>query len=150
MDCNFCNGTGSHPTLGALRCPVCRGFGTLSDDLLNYEKCRQCKGSGHHPTLPGIKCDICGGIGRDKGRPRPEPPLKPKPKPKSRPKPKGPTVSYIQKGRVFSARQDLNTLLSTLTGTVRVCDPYCGEGSFVSLASFDACDEVHFLTTTPH
>lgn len=60
--CSFCTGTGILHGNKGMKCPVCKGSGTVS--LTGpVMVCVYCKGRGEYPSRSNITCTVCGGKG---------------------------------------------------------------------------------------
>jgi hypothetical protein len=57
------------------------------------------------------------------------------------------SVVRIEGGRPHTARQHLGDLMSSLTGTVRICDPYYGERTLETLDHLPKKTAIRFLTS---
>lgn len=62
FECSLCAGIGILPRTKGIKCPVCRGGGTVS--LTGPAMvCAYCKGRCDHPPRTNITCIVCGGKG---------------------------------------------------------------------------------------
>lgn len=60
--CSFCAGEGILRRTKSMKCPVCKGSGTVS--LAGpVIVCVYCKGRGDYPSRSNITCTVCGGKG---------------------------------------------------------------------------------------
>jgi hypothetical protein len=59
-------------------------------------------------------------------------------------------VIYIEGNKPRTARKELKDLLVSMSGTVRVCDPYYGLRTLEALELFPLACRVHFLTAQTH
>jgi hypothetical protein len=57
------------------------------------------------------------------------------------------SVVRIEGGRPHTARQHLGDLLASLTGTVRICDPYYGQRTLETLDHLPPTTPIRFLTS---
>jgi hypothetical protein len=131
MDCRRCSGTGMGARPGGI-CPVCDGRGTLPDDPTRTEECRRCSGTGMGAG-PFRTCLVCKGYGK----------IRPA---ASNPDPEGPLIFSVEAGKPRTAHLALTELFNTVSGEIRICDPYYGTGSLVRLDLLTHCSPIRFLT----
>jgi hypothetical protein len=62
--------------------------------------------------------------------------------------PNGPTVVQIEAGKPWTAHIEATKVLQTLSGDVRICDPYYGQGSLMRIAELTSATSVKLLTKT--
>ncbi|RLA40196.1 MAG: hypothetical protein DRR06_17810 [Gammaproteobacteria bacterium] len=63
--------------------------------------------------------------------------------------PDAPQVFYVESDKPFTARRNLTEICKDVSGSILVCDPYYGTGTFVGLGALLHCDEIRFLTKIP-
>jgi hypothetical protein len=137
MQCAACKGSGIAPGAVTIYCSSCRGTGHLPDDRINEPKCPPCQGTGIAPGAQTIICKVCDGW------------VRLPPDPKRGGTAVGPLAWFVEAGKPRTAHVQLSALFSSLTGTLRVCDPYYGTGSLFRLDLLTRCSPILFLTSTP-
>jgi hypothetical protein len=118
-------------------CPLCKGKFELPDERLNQPLCRRCNGNGRENGILCRLCTTCGGWGRLP------------PDVTQGTIPKGLLVVYLTAGKPHTAQEELGTVIGTLRGQIRICDPYYGTGTLARLTLLKECQRVLFLTRTP-
>ncbi len=141
--CPPCNGTGKEWGIDLVPCQVCKGERCLADPKEGAIPCHWCNGNGRKNGIYPVYCPECDGRGfrtpnlvaelaKELGVKEPAPT-------------DGPCVVSIEAGKPHTAHVAVTSLLSTLTGTIRICDPYYGMGSLLRLAAI-AHLPIQFLT----
>ncbi len=137
MDCPPCQGTGRRWGTLNSDCELCGGEGELPDTRVKFPQCHWCNGNGLRLGKLNNLCDKCGGWGR---------------------RIKGlivdtelevPAIIHIEAGKPWSAHESVSKLFNTLTGHVRICDPYYGPGTLTRLSELSQCDPIQVLTHKP-
>lgn len=129
MLCPFCTGTGSHPGQLSTPCKVCKGRAALPDDRISNPPCNFCTGTGQQPGGMFDPCEVCHGWGR---------------LPSDSPPPD--SLLFFEAGKPHTAHRHLSDIFGALSGVVRICDPFYGQGSLLRLSLFKGCSKVLFLT----
>lgn len=124
--CPYCQGRARRPAT-VEGCPVCDATGELPDAYAERPGCHLCNQTGRKPATVD-PCERCAGTGHI-------PPAE-----------EGLRVSYFSAGRDWEARRAIEEIFGGLSGVVRLCDPYYGEGSLATLSYLAGCSEVRFLT----
>jgi hypothetical protein len=138
MQCPPCKGSGIAPGQSYTDCKLCKGEGILPDTRIHLPACHACKGSGIEPGHYYTLCKKCGGWGRRERKPAIDDG-----------EIVGPTALMIEAGTPRTAHLEVSSLLNSLTGDIRICDPYYGKGSMNRLDEIRSCTSVKFLTHTP-
>ena len=134
--CPPCKGTGKRWGLYLEACELCNGEGLIADPAPRQVVCHWCGGNGRkqgkYPTL----CDQCGGRGfRNQQL-------------ESEGQESDPLVFFAEAGKPRTAHLALSSILSSLGGELRICDPYYGTGTLLRL-DLIASNSVRFLTQQP-
>jgi len=140
MKCPPCKGTGKQWQWGTsfVECEVCHGEGILADTRIHLPVCHFCNGTGmEHGVSLSVLCPKCEGWGR---RER---------KPFDLTENVGPSVVFVEAGKPRTAHLELSAFLTTMSGHIRICDPYYGTGSLYRLDELRDCKPIQFLTHTP-
>jgi DNA-directed RNA polymerase subunit RPC12/RpoP len=140
VDCGVCDGDGKSRSAPGFSCEYCAGYGKLHIDPTLTEPCKLCDGKGKDPSLPGFACTQCGG--RRFIRPRSY-----KPPPQPLPSEGPPDVWFVQAGKPWTAQRQLDKVFEDVSGELRICDPYYGRKSLLSLDLLKQCNPIKFLTS---
>jgi hypothetical protein len=144
MNCPLCNGQGwiFVNGLNQATCSLCNGQCRVLDDPTRVEQCPSCSGTKFTSRaidrrIVQAVCGVCSGWGRVR-------PLLPQAA-----LVEGPTVVYVEAGKPYTAQRQLEELFLTITGEIRICDPYYGRKTLVRLDSLKHCKPIKFLTQKP-
>ena len=146
-NCPPCAGTGKHLGKSILECGVCKGEGQLADPQPGEVLCRWCQGSGRASGTSIMFCSRCDGRGYRIPQIAHEL-VKELGVRESALETDSPCVVYIEAGKPRTAHLEIATILSSLTGDTRICDPYYGAGSLLRLDQI-VQKSIRFLTHTP-
>lgn len=142
--CPPCEGDGQRWVMEKnVHCIVCDGEGWVPEPGPDEIKCNGCNGSGlklkramHFYDQPNELCSKCDGLGFrvPSFRKKAEQSI-----------PETTEVFLIEAGKPYTAQITASQILSQLTGTIRVCDPYLGTGTLNHLHPIGN-QEIRFLT----
>ncbi|MEX1228768.1 MAG: hypothetical protein WEB58_00930 [Planctomycetaceae bacterium] len=134
--CPPCNGSGKRWGKLHHACPVCDGEGKVRDIRPGEELCHWCNGNGKKLGSLLTLCEWCDGFGYRI------------PKLSTETTEAIHNVFYVEAGKPRTAHLNLLTMLQSLNGQIRICDPYYGTGTFFRLDSI-ADKSICFLTQQP-
>ena len=134
--CPPCKGTGKLWELYPQPCILCRGEGLIADPEPGQVVCHWCGGNGRKGGLYPVLCNWCGGRGYRRAQLEGDP------------QEAGPFVFFVQAGKPRTAHLTMLSVLSSLQGELRICDPYYGTGTLLRLDPI-ADKSVRFLTQQP-
>lgn len=138
MKCPVCDGNGRHHYYMNLVCEMCKGHGTIPDARSANPKCPPCGGTGRHHYYKNNLCELCKGWGRLQEPAKHGVTIN-----------NGILVSMVEAGKPRTAHVEMDKVFESLTGVIRVCDPYYGTGSLLRLDLLTKYSDVRFLTKTP-
>jgi len=134
--CPPCNGKGKLWGFHPEPCSLCHGEGRIADPEPGQEKCHWCYGKGREQGFFDQLCTWCGGRGYRR------------PQIEDDPEESGPLVYFAQAGKPRTAHLTIQSILLSLEGDLRICDPYYGTGTFWRLDPI-ADKPIRFLTHRP-
>jgi hypothetical protein len=140
IKCGVCDGSGKSPRFPTYSCDHCGGDGVLELDPAFTEVCKLCDGSGKDRVHQTYACSRCGGR-------RYVPPPGYKAPPKTLPPEDLPVVCYVQAGKPWTAQLQLEKIFENVSGGLRICDPFYGRRSLLSLDLLNHCKPIKFLTS---
>jgi hypothetical protein len=138
--CNLCRGTAFDPRYQhRIVCCLCHGNGEYFTDSKRTRECPQCKGEGRDRRYSSQLCQKCGGYGL----------VEPLTQSTASGDAGGLEVVHIEAGKPRTAHLEIVDILSTLSGEIRICDPYYGKGTLIRLDELTQCSKVNLLTKKP-
>jgi hypothetical protein len=133
--CPPCLGTGKLWAVYPQPCTLCKGEGLIADVKPGAVLCHWCQGNGRQNRILTQLCEWCGGRGY-------------------RPQLEGegdeslPSVFFVEAGKPRTAHVTMLSVLTSLEGELRICDPYFGTGTLLRLDPI-AGKAIRFLTQQP-
>jgi hypothetical protein len=142
IKCGLCDGSGKSTVYSALPCMLCQGHRDLDLDPAFTELCTLCDGSGKSTANQQMPCMRCNGrrYVAPRGYKAPLQVLPPEDLP---------MMVFIQAGKPWTAHLQLDKIFENVTGEIRICDPYYGKKSLLSLDLLKHCKPIKFLTSKP-
>jgi hypothetical protein len=137
VQCGVCDGNGKQPGNPDFPCVVCHGSGKLRDNPMLTEPCKMCDGTGKSQHAEGFPCVYCKGYKFVAPRITTLAPAD------------APLVMFVEAGKPRTAHLHLEKIVESLSGEIRICDPYYGIKSLYRLDSLKHCKPIKFLTQRP-
>jgi hypothetical protein len=144
---------------GTVECKICRG---LARSMRTGNQCATCDGLGFRPLDPTrtVECRLCSGLGFSVRNGNPctncdgygmiAPPIfaPPVTMPPTLPDPDDneQDVLFIKGRKPWTAQRSLQKVFENVSGELRICDPYYGRNTLVSLDLLKHCKPIKFLT----
>lgn len=134
VTCKLCKGTGKQHGFRSELCTMCKGDKVRPWDAERTNECPLCMTTGLERGYGPEACHQCDGYGfvyppawQQEGE-------------------AGPLAWFLEAGKPRTAHLTLRRLFASLSGHVRICDPYYGHGSLLRLDLLKDCKPIWFLT----